>query len=298
LLVTVTMPALAMKSLLFLLLLAATGCTQESPPGTKLDPGTDDASSADASSASPPGGGGTDASAGGADASDAGSADAAIDAGPFRVLLFSKTAGFRHDSIPAALAAIASLGKAHGFDTEATEDGSLFTAANLARFQVVAFVMTTGTVLDDGQRAAFEGYIRAGGGYAGIHSATDTEYQWAWYGSLAGTYFANHPAIQQATVLIETHAHPSTSSLPDSWLRTDEWYNFMSNPRGQVTVLTRLDESSYTGGTMGTDHPHSWYHAYDGGRAWYTGGGHTSESYSEPLFLAHLLGGIQYAAGR
>jgi type 1 glutamine amidotransferase len=157
--------------------------------------------------------------------------------------------------------------------------------------------LTTGDVLDDSQQAAFERYIQAGNGFVGVHSATDTEYDWAWYGGLVGAYFASHPDIQTAAVQREDSTHPSTVSLPDLWVRTDEWYNFQTNPRdnGDIHVLASLDEASYAGGRMG-DHPIAWYRSYDGGRAWYTAGGHTSESYAEPLFLAHLQGGIEYAA--
>jgi type 1 glutamine amidotransferase len=214
-----------------------------------------------------------------------------------RVLVFSRTAGFRHDAIPDAVAAIGTLGVEHGFAVDATEDPAVFDDAQLARYRAVVFLLTTGDVLDPGQRAAFERYIRAGNGYVGVHSASDTEYGWPWYGGLVGAYFQSHPAIQPAMIRIEDRGHPSTAGLPEAWERTDEWYSFRSNPRGEVHVLARLDEASYAGGTMGEDHPIAWYHDYDGGRAWYTAGGHTRESYGEPLFLQHLLGGIRYAAG-
>jgi cytochrome c len=224
---------------------------------------------------------------------------AAADAEPYSVLVFSKTAGFRHDSIPAGIAAIRQLGADHGFTVDATEDSAAFTDANLAGYRAVIWLSTTGDVLDPAQQAAFERYIQAGGGYVGVHAASDTEYSWAWYGELVGAYFASHPANQQATVKVEDHAHPSTAGLPDRWSRFDEWYNFRSNPRGDVHVLASLDETTYTpgAGAMGHDHPTAWCHDYDGGRAWYTGGGHTAESYAEPEFLDHLLGGIRTAAG-
>ncbi|HEX5689212.1 MAG TPA: ThuA domain-containing protein, partial [Roseiflexaceae bacterium] len=139
--------------------------------------------------------------------------------------------------------------------------------------------------------------MRAGNGYAGVHSASDTEYDWTWYGGLVGAYFQSHPAIQSGRIKIEDAAHPSTQALPTTWMRTDEWYDFRTNPRGRVHVLATLDETSYQGGGMGADHPIAWCQAYDGGRAWYTAGGHTRESYSEPLFRQHLLGGIEFAAG-
>ncbi len=217
---------------------------------------------------------------------------------PDRILVFSRTAGFRHSSIEPGIAALEDLGAANGFAVDATEDAGQFTTANLSRYQVVVFLSTTGDVLNPEQQAAFMTYIRNGGGFVGIHAAADTEHGWPWYGNLMGAYFASHPAPAQARIRVENRDHPSTRTLPDPWNRFDEWYNFQQNPRGQgVTVLLTLDEASYPGGQMGDDHPIAWYHEYDGGRAWYTAGGHTEESFSEPAFLEHLLGGIRYAAG-
>ncbi len=217
----------------------------------------------------------------------------------YSVLVFSKTAGFRHDSIPAGVTAIQQLGVANNFAVESTEDAGAFTDANLARFKAVIWLHTTGDVLNDAQQTAFERYIRGGGGYAGVHAAADTEYGWSWYGRLVGAYFAAHPAIQTATVKVEDPAHPSTKDLPARWGRTDEWYNFRTNPRGSVHVLASLDETTYApgGGAMGHDHPIAWCHNFDGGRSWYTAGGHAIEAFSDPQFRAHLLGGVQTAAG-
>jgi type 1 glutamine amidotransferase len=215
----------------------------------------------------------------------------------FAVLVFSKTAGFRHDSIPRGIAAIQALGAGHGFAVDSTEDAARFSDATLGRYKVVVFLSTTGDILDADQKAAFERYIRAGGGFVGIHSASDTEYNWPWYGRLVGAYFASHPQIQRATVRIEDLGHASTEGLPAIWQRTDEWYNFRSNPRDSVHVLATLDEATYSGGKMGADHPLAWCQNIDGGHSWYTAMGHTSESYAEPLFRLHLLGGIESAAG-
>ncbi|MYU17115.1 DUF1080 domain-containing protein, partial [Streptomyces sp. SID8361] len=214
-----------------------------------------------------------------------------------RVLVFSKTAGFRHDSIPDGIAAIEELGAQGGFAVDATEDGAAFTSDNLARYDAVVFLSTTGDVLDAAQQSAFEGYVKAGGGYAGVHAAADTEYDWPFYEGLAGAYFQSHPAIQQATVDVEDRANPATAHLAPTWERTDEWYNYRTNPRERVRVLATLDESSYQGGGMGEDHPISWCQEYQGGRAFYTGFGHTKESYADPAFRQHLLGGIRYATG-
>jgi type 1 glutamine amidotransferase len=209
------------------------------------------------------------------------------------VLVFSKTAGFRHDSIPAGIAAIREM----GFDVTATEDAGAFTEANLAQYAAVVFLSTTGDVLNATQQAAFEAYIRAGGGFAGIHAAADTEYDWPFYGNLVGAYFLQHPAIQQANVRVEDRAHAATSHLPQTWTRTDEWYDYRTNPRSTAHILANLDEGSYSGGVMGADHPIAWCKTYEGGRSFYTGGGHTQESYADQAFRTHLQGGIRYAAG-
>ncbi|WDV55699.1 ThuA domain-containing protein [Streptomyces coeruleorubidus] len=226
-----------------------------------------------------------------------GPASSQDDAEAKRVLVFSKTAGFRHDSIPEGVAAVRQLGEQGGFTVDATENAGAFTSSNLRRYDAVVFLSTTGDVLDARQQRAFEGYIRAGGAYVGVHAAADTEYDWAFYGGLAGAYFQSHPAIQPATVHVEDHAHPATSGLERAWNRTDEWYNYRSNPRERAHVLAALDESSYTGGTMQGDHPIAWCQNYQGGRSFYTGGGHTKESFAEPAFRTHLLGGIRWAIG-
>ena len=215
---------------------------------------------------------------------------------PPRVLVFSKTSGYRHDCIPTAVSALRDLCKHNSIQMDSTEDAADFTEENLARYAAVVFLCTTGDVLDPAQENAFERYIQGGGGYMGIHSATDTEYGWSWYGGLAGAYFQSHPAQQEADLKVLKKDHPATRHLPDTWRRKDEWYNFKKlNPN--VTVLLDIDEKSYTGGENGDKHPMSWYHQYDGGRAFYTALGHTLESYSEPAFMQHLLGGLRYAIG-
>ncbi|TDD70029.1 PKD domain-containing protein [Jiangella aurantiaca] len=219
--------------------------------------------------------------------------------GGYSILVFSKTAAFRHDSIPAGIAAIQQLAAEHEFSVTATEDAAAFTDENLAQYDAVVWLSTTGDVLNDEQQAAFERYIQAGGGYAGIHAASDTEYDWPWYGELVGAYFKGHPRNQDATIQVADRTHPSTAHLPAQWQRFDEWYSFRTNPRGDVHVLASLDEGTYDpeANPMGLDHPIAWCHTYDGGRAWYTAGGHTIESYAEPAFLQHLLGGIETVAG-
>jgi type 1 glutamine amidotransferase len=209
-----------------------------------------------------------------------------------KVLVFSKTAGYRHESIAAGLSTI----REH-FTVDATEDGAAFQPKNLAQYRAVVFLNTSGDVLDPRQQAAFEAYVRKGGGFAGVHAAADTEYEWPFYGDLVGAYFKSHPAVQRAVLRVEDRNHPATAGLGELWTRIDEWYDFRTNPRSAVHVLLTLDESSYTGGTMGADHPHAWYRTYERGRSFYTAGGHTVEAYAEPAFRAHLVGGIRYAAG-
>ncbi|HVK24948.1 MAG TPA: ThuA domain-containing protein [Actinokineospora sp.] len=216
----------------------------------------------------------------------------------YDVLVFSKTAGFRHSSIGAGIQAVQNLGAANNFTVTATEDATKFTTANLAQYEAVVFLSTTGDVLDATQQAAFENYIKAGGGYVGVHAAADTEYNWPFYGELVGGYFDSHPAQQTATVKVEGRGTVATAHLPANWSRFDEWYNYKTNPRSSARVLATLDESSYTGGNMGADHPHVWCKNYQGGRSFYLGGGHTDASFTESDFTKTLLGGIRYAGGR
>lgn len=219
--------------------------------------------------------------------------------GQANVLLFTRTAGFRHESIPAGIQGLKELAQEHGFGLTATEDDKQFNDQTLATFAAVVFLSTTGDILIADEEAAFERYIAAGHGYVGIHAAADCEYNWAYYGGLVGAYFMGHSLVVPASVKLEPVTHASLSGLPSPWARTDEWYGFRMNPRPSVTVLLSVDETSYDPGqgTMGADHPVAWYHQYQGGRAFYTALGHTQESFKEPLFRAHLWGGIAWAAG-
>ena len=220
-----------------------------------------------------------------------------------KVLVFYKTAGFVHESIPDGIAAVKKLGLANGFTVDVTNDATLISEENLSKYAAVIWLSTTGDVLNHYQEADFERYIQAGGGYVGIHAAADTEYEWGWYNRLAGGQFLDHPGIndphpnvQKGKINIADKAHSSTKFLPETWERTDEWYSYKKmNPK--VNVLMNLDESSYLGGYKMGKHPIAWYHEFDGGRAFYTAGGHTKESYTEDLFLKHVLAGIQYAMG-
>jgi type 1 glutamine amidotransferase len=237
-------------------------------------------------------------------ASSAGDTSRANGAAPvrFRVLVFSKTTGFRHDSIPVAIATIRRLGVQHRFGVEQTEDERRFTDRDLERYDAVIFLSTTGEPLArQGHRRAFQRYIRRGGGFVGVHAASDSFARRPWYVGLVGARFRRHaPGTSAANVVVEDRRTSATRRLPSVWRRVDEWYAIRSNPRGRVHVLATLDERTYDprGAAMGADHPIAWCHRYDGGRSVYTAMGHTSASYREPLFVAHLLGAIEMAAGR
>ncbi|WAC15465.1 ThuA domain-containing protein [Dyadobacter pollutisoli] len=213
-----------------------------------------------------------------------------------RVLVFSKTAGFRHSSIPAGRAALIKLGQEKSFAVDTTENSAVFTEKNLQKYSAVIFLNTTGNVLNDKQQDAFERYIQAGGGYVGIHAATDTEYDWPWYNKLSGAYFASHPGnpnVQEGEAYVVNDNHPSMKDFPKKWTIKDEFYDFKSfNPK--VTVLVKIDEKTYKDGKMRDNHPMSWYHEYDGGKAFYTNFGHEDATFVNPVFVKHLTGGLEY----
>ena len=214
-----------------------------------------------------------------------------------RVLVFSKTAGFRHgSSISAGKTSLLELGRTNKFDVDTSESADVFTPENLKQYAVVVFLCTTGNVLNDEQQKAFEQFIKMGGGYVGLHSAADTEYDWPWFGGLNGAYFKNHPRPQEAVFNVVESNHLATSHLPAVWKRFDELYNFKWIGT-DLNVLITIDESTYNGGGNGADHPMAWYHDYDGGRGFYTALGHDNKSWEDPMYRQHVLGGIQYAMG-
>lgn len=219
----------------------------------------------------------------------------------YRILVYSKTLGFRHANIPLGVAAIRQLGREHGFAVDATEDSAVFTTANLATYKAVVFLSVTGDVLNDAQQEVLKSYLVGGGGYVAIHGALfgpgACEEKWDWYGEVCCVAFKNHSAVVPARVDIEDATNPSTVGLPAQWPRTDEWYNYNGNPRGCARVLVTIDETTYQGGTLGADHPMTWCRQMGQGRVWYTAMGHTDESFREPLFLKHILGGIEQVVG-
>lgn len=219
--------------------------------------------------------------------------------GLVRVLVFTRTCGYRHESTPVAVAALERVADEVGWALESSEDPGLFCDDQLSERDVVVFLSTSGSVLDAAQKAAFERWVRSRKGFVGIHGAADTEHDWPLYGRLVGAYFRAHPAIQPATVVVERADHPTTRLLPPRFTWVDEWYAFKQNPRAGVDVLLSLDESSYGAGAdgMGGDHPIAWCHMVEGTRAFYTGLGHTRECWTDPRFVAHVAAGIEWAAG-
>ena len=177
-----------------------------------------------------------------------------------RVLVFTKTTGYHHASIPVGAAAIIKLGNENNFSVDTTSDATKISEANLNKYSAVVFLSTTGYMLNNFQQADLERYMQAGGNFVGVHAAADAEYDWAWYGRLVGAYFDSHPEQQEANLKVVDKNHPATRTLPDLWRRKDEWYNY-KNMAKDLKVLITLDETSYKGGTNGT-HPISWYHNF------------------------------------
>lgn len=212
-----------------------------------------------------------------------------------RLLVYSRTTGYRHESIPAGTGALRLLGGQAGYAVDATEDPAAFTSGRLSGYAAVVFLSTSGDVLDDAGRDALREYMAAGGAWLGIHGASTTEYTWPYFGELAGARFDKHPPGQQtATLTVEDPGHPATSHLPATWTWHDEWYDFRSNPRPRVRVLLTVDEATYEGGTMGQDHPIAWCREHAGGRSFYTALGHAPRCYADPLFLRHLSGALAW----
>ncbi|AVR44909.1 Crp/Fnr family transcriptional regulator [Christiangramia fulva] len=212
-----------------------------------------------------------------------------------QVLVFHETQGWHHKSIPDGVKAIKELGQNNDFQVTDSDDSQIFLSEDLSNYDLIIFLNTTGDVFNEKEQLAFRNYIENGGNYLGIHSASDTEYDWPFYGKLVGAYFKSHPAITSAKIKVKDPSNEMVSHLPPVWERTDEWYNF-NDIQDDINVLLELEESTYEGGENGDFHPIAWYKATgNGGVSIYTAGGHTSESYTEPLFREHLLRSIQFA---
>lgn len=213
-----------------------------------------------------------------------------------RILVYSNTNGFRHNSIEFGVETLRTLAKEEGVLMDHTEDSLQFNEKNLSTYNLVVFLSTTGDVLGAAQEKAFRAFVENGGAFMGIHAATDTEYDWPWYGKLVGAYFKSHPEEQEAELLVADQTHPATEHMPKAWKHYDEWYNF-KNINPDLQVLIRLDETSYEGGENGENHPIAWYHENAGGRVFYTGLGHDEATFKKSIFLQHLRGGLRYCLG-
>jgi type 1 glutamine amidotransferase len=223
----------------------------------------------------------------------------------FKVLLYTKTAGFHHSSIHEGVIAMRRLAERHSFSLEWHEDANIFNEKKLAEFQAVVFLNTTGDILNADQQKAFEKFIQSGKGFVGVHSAADTEYDWEWYTKLVGRMFVIHPVNQTAVLNVKDYNFPGLERFPASYFWTDEWYEYGEEKIKGLNYILTVDEKTFNpnvqwgqkvGKGMGDFHPIAWYHEYDGGRAFYTGLGHISGIYQEPLFLEHLYGAIYWAA--
>ncbi len=214
------------------------------------------------------------------------------------IFVFTKTNGFRHSSIPEGTNALCQLARQNNWTITVSEDSTQFSFKNLKKYDAVIFLNTTGNILGEKEQAAFEKYIRRGGAYVGIHSASDTEHDWDFYKKMVAAQFASHPKVQEVTLNVHKDCrHPSIAHLGKRWNITDEWYNFREPVPDYVTVLLDIDESTIEGKKMDAYHPIAWYHTYEGGRCFYTGLGHTEKIYTNPDYLKHLQEGIEWAVG-
>lgn len=219
---------------------------------------------------------------------------------PDAILIFSHTTGYRHDSIPAGIAAVAAIAKARGLAVVASEDPAMFGPGRLARFRIIVLLSTTTDPKNpasewwvDARRTAFQRFVRSGGGVVAIHAAADSHYHWPWYGKLIGARFQRHPpGTPTGRVSLANPRHPANRGLPATTTRTDEWYAFDDfDPTS--TLLMTLDPASI-GEPDVNPNPVAWTRTVDGARVFYTALGHTKESYAEPLFLRHVANGLDW----
>ncbi|KAI2463394.1 glycosyl hydrolase [Annulohypoxylon bovei var. microspora] len=215
----------------------------------------------------------------------------------FAVFVFSKTAGYRHESIPAGIEGIKQLAiLSNAFTVDFSEDSSLINAEKLSQYAVVLFLQTSGDFLGEEQLVALQAYVGSGGGFVGIHCAAAGMMREPWYGELIGAVFTDHPEPQHGLLTVENKDHAIVLDLPEKWEWFDEWYNFDANPRAKVTVLLSIDEKTYDGGKLGEDHPLAWCRDFGDGRSFYTSLGHFDEAYADQKFMGHILNGILWAA--
>ncbi|WP_026464233.1 ThuA domain-containing protein [Adhaeribacter aquaticus] len=224
----------------------------------------------------------------------------------FKVLLVTTTKGWHHESLHSGVLAVQQLGVRNFFDVVLLEDPNGFTDKFLQQFQAVIFLNTSGDILDNNQQKVMEKFIQSGKGFVGIHSASDTEYDWDWYTKLVGRMFHIHPAVQTAKMKVLDPKFPGLQDFTNDKLWTEEVYEFGPEKISGLNYILGVDESTYNpkadwgprgkGEGMGKLHPLAWYHNYDGGRAFYTALGHLPTNFHDPAFLNHLYAGILWAA--
>ena len=230
----------------------------------------------------------------------------------FNALVFTKTDGYHHVSVNEGIDALRWLAKRNDFTLDWHEDANrVFNDQALAKYDVVIFLMTTEDILNDEQQEAFKKFIQSGKGFVGIHTASDTEYDWPWYNELVGRMFYIHPHRQTALIKVEDSNFPGMQLMPEIRWWTDEWYEFGEEKSDNLNYLITVDESTYDVNAKwearpdreervakGMDgyHPVAWYHEFDGGRSFYTAMGHMAETYKDPIFLEHIYGGIFWSA--
>lgn len=223
-----------------------------------------------------------------------------------KVLIYSGSTGFRHDSIPAGVEAVKGIATRLGYSFDATEDPEVFTAGKLAAYKAIVFVSTTtdpkkpeSEWFVGARRDALVGFLKAGNGVVGLHAAADSHYHWGWYGQMMGAYFERHPkGTPKATQTVVDANFPATAKLPKTITRNDEWYYYKDfDPT--LHVLITVDPATIGEGEADVNpNPQAWYHEFGGGRVFYSGLGHTSESYSEPYIIDLISGGLKYAVGK
>ncbi|MBC8027479.1 MAG: ThuA domain-containing protein [Steroidobacteraceae bacterium] len=233
-------------------------------------------------------------------------ASTAFAASKATILVYSGSTGFRHDSIPAGVAAVRKIAEKSGYVVEATEDPEVFTAEKLGKFKAIVFVSSTtdpkkpeSEWFTGARRDALQGFLKAGKGIVGLHAAGDSHYHWGWYGQMIGGYFERHPkGTPTGTLTVVDARHPATAKLPKTVTRIDEWYYYKDfDPT--VRVLITVDPKTIGEGEADVN-PNAivWSHDFGGGRVFYSGLGHTAESYDEPYMVTLITGGLAYAVGR
>jgi uncharacterized protein len=222
---------------------------------------------------------------------------------PRQVLFVTHSAGFRHDSIPTAAEALAGLARADGrFAVTHTEDLAYINPDRLAIFHAVFFFTSGELPINQTQKNALLNFVDSGGGFGGVHSATDTLYNWPEYGALIGAYFNVHPWTQNARVDIEDPAHPTTTHLGLNFPITEEFYQFRAIDRTTLRVLMTLDTRSVDLNAPGTnpntrDFPLAWARSHGRGRVYYNALGHFQSTWRDPRFTASIHQALLWLTG-